>query len=74
MPQIDSCGCHQIQCNKVGSKAKIRNRYNQVPHLTQDTISEKASRSALSEKGDHKTVCIRNRQDSVKKDKHETQK
>ena len=34
----------------------------------------KASRSALSEKGDHKTVCIRNRQDSVKKVKHETQK
>ena len=25
---------------KVGEKAKIRNRYNQVPHLTQDTIWE----------------------------------
>ena len=26
--------------NKVGKKAKIRNRYNQVPHLTQDTVRE----------------------------------
>ena len=25
--------------NKVSKGAKIRNRYNQVPHLTQDTIS-----------------------------------
>ena len=25
---------------KVRKKAKIRNRYNQVPHLTQDTIWE----------------------------------
>ena len=24
---------------KVGKKAKIRNRYNQVPHLTQNTVS-----------------------------------
>ena len=26
--------------NKVGKEAKIRNRYNQVPHLTQDTVRE----------------------------------
>ena len=25
------------QCHKVSKGAKIRNRYNQVPHLTQDT-------------------------------------
>ena len=25
------------QCNKVSKGAKIRNRYNQVPHLIQDT-------------------------------------
>ena len=25
------------KCNKVSKDAKIRNRYNQVPHLTQDT-------------------------------------
>ena len=24
-------------CSKVSNGAKIRNRYNQVPHLTQDT-------------------------------------
>ena len=41
---------------KVRKKAKIRNRYNQVPHLTQDTIYGKvtkktektAKRTALS--------------------------
>ena len=27
----------QIQIFKVSKGAKIRNRYNQVPHLTQDT-------------------------------------
>ena len=50
---------------KVKKKAKIRNRYNQVPHLTQDTIREsdktqekithkRAKRSALSQAGIHK--------------------
>ena len=29
---------HLLEClNKVSKGAKIRNRYNQVPHLTQDT-------------------------------------
>ena len=28
------------QLGKVGKRAKIRNRYNQVPHLTQDTTWE----------------------------------
>ena len=27
----------EFQINKVSKGAKIRNRYNQVPHLTQDT-------------------------------------
>ena len=45
--------------NKVSKGAKIRNRYNQVPHLTQDTNGKvtnsqktpqtRAKRSALSE-------------------------
>ena len=26
--------------NNVGKKAKIRNRYNQIPHLTKDTLWE----------------------------------
>ena len=30
--------CVRSFCNKVRKKAKTRNRYNQVPHLTQDTI------------------------------------
>ena len=38
---------------KVRKAAKIRNRYNQVPHLTQDTESDtsqtRAKRSALSQ-------------------------
>ena len=34
------CGVHLLTLNlfiKVSKGAKIRNRYNQVPHLTQDT-------------------------------------
>ena len=29
--------CKKYRCIKVSKGAKIRNRYNQVPHLTQDT-------------------------------------
>ena len=46
-------------CKKVSNGAKIRNRYNQVPHLTQDTNGKvtnsqktpqtRAKRSALSQ-------------------------
>ena len=46
---------------KVSNGAKIRNRYNQVPHLTQDTNGKvtnsqktpqtRAKRSALSQQG-----------------------
>ena len=62
---------------KVKKKGKIRNRYNQVPHLTQDTIweSDKDTRKHHTREsqevspfpaGDHKAA--RNRQD-----KQETQ-
>ena len=32
--------CLVFEEYKVGKKAKIRNRYNQVPHLTRDTVWE----------------------------------
>ena len=48
-----------VQGHKVSKVAKIRNRYNQVPHLTQDTNGKvtnsqkttqtRAKRSALSQ-------------------------
>ena len=50
---------HKYQIDKVSKVAKIRNRYNQVPHLTQDTNGKvtnsqktpqtRAKRSALSQ-------------------------
>ena len=47
---------HVYVSNKVCKEAKIRNRYNQVPHLTQDTTWEsdknthkRAKRPALSQ-------------------------
>ena len=60
--------------SKRAKKAKIRNRYNQVPHLTRDTIweSDKNTRKyhtkesqevSLFPAGDHKAA--RNRQDSI---------
>ena len=64
----------------VRNKAKVRNRYNQVPHLTliqdkwqktQENITYKrAKRSGLCPAVDHKAA--RNRQDRMT-DKHETQ-
>ena len=60
---------------KVRKKAHIRNRYNQIPHLTNDTIWEskkktqenithkRAKKSAFFPTGDHKAT--RNRQDSM---------
>ena len=36
-PIVDDCQClHWCTMYKVSKGAKIRNRYNQVPHLTQD--------------------------------------
>ena len=60
----------------IRQKAKIWNRYNQVPHLTLDTIweSDKNTRKSHTEEsqvaspfpaGDHKAA--RNRQDSMTK-------
>ena len=67
-------------CNKVSKKAKIRNRYNQLPHLTQDTTweSDKNTRKYHIEKsqevshfpaGDHKSAI--NRQETMTDRKHE---
>ena len=64
---------------KVRKKAKIRNEYNQVPHLTQDTTweSDKNTRKHLIQEsqevspfpaGDHKAAT--NRQDSMTDTKH----
>ena len=57
---------------KVSKVAKIRNRYNQVPHLTQDpngkvtnsqkTPQTRAKRSALSPAGDHEAHINRRAQ------------
>ena len=60
------------KCNKVSKVAKIRNRYNQVPHLTQDTNGKvtnsqktpqtRAKRSALFPAGDHEAHINRRAQ------------
>ena len=71
---------HELQM-KVVKKAKIRNRYDQVPHLTQNTIwkSDKNTRKhhipeseevRLFPAGDQKAAI--NRQD-MDEDKHESQ-
>ena len=38
MNQYKDVGTYHTGKNKIGKKAKISNRYNQVPHLTQDTV------------------------------------
>ena len=64
---------------KVRKKAKIRYRYQQIPHLTQDTIwkSDKNTRKHHTQEsqevcpfpaGDHKTAI--NRIDSTTETKH----
>ena len=65
---------------KVSKGAKIRNRYNQVPHLTQDTNGKvtnsqqtpqtRAKRSALFPAGDHKAHINRRAQ---RHSKHKTE-
>ena len=60
---------HPVQMHKVRKRAKIRNRYNQAPHLTQDT-NEKVTTSQLDitnksqevnpfPAGDHKALTNR---------------
>ena len=34
---VEASSCDRGHLNKVSKDAEIRNRYNQVPHLTQDT-------------------------------------
>ena len=71
----------QSNSNKVSKGAKIRNRYNQVPHLTQDT-NGKVTNSQLDTTnesqevspcpaGDHKSHINRRAQ---RHSKHKTEK
>ena len=71
----------RINLMKVSKGAKIRNRYNQVPHLTQDT-NEKVTNSQLDTTnesqevspypaGEHKAHINRRAQ---KQSKHKTEK
>ena len=71
------------QFDNVGKKAKIRNQYNQISHLTQDTIweSDKNTRKHLIQESqevspfpasDHK-VAKKSRHDNMM-NTHETQK
>ena len=39
----DDLACDMAPKNKVSKSANIRNRYNQVPHLTQDTNETRES-------------------------------
>ena len=69
------------QCHKVSKGAKIRNRYNQVPHLTQDTngkvINSQLDTTNESQEvspfpaGDHKAHIYRH---SQRHSKHKTEK
>ena len=69
----------QLNKAKVRKKAKFRNRYNQVPHLTWDTIwkSDKNTRKHHTQEsqevnpflvGDHEAA--RNKQDRIAKTKN----
>ena len=94
--KMASQGCNAISCNvipnksglslgfgkfKVSEGAKIRNRYNQVPHLTQDTNGKVANSQfdTTNESqevspfpaGDHKAHIIRRVQ---RHSKHKTEK
>ena len=74
---------HTKDIVKVRKKAKIRNQYNQLPHLTQDTTweNDKNTRKHHTKEsqgvspfptGDHKAAM--NRLDSLTDTKHEQQK
>ena len=66
--------------HKVRKRAKIRTRYNQVPHLTQDTnrkvtnsqldITNESQKASLFSAGDHKAAINRHAQ---KHNKHTTE-
>ena len=69
------CACWvELESNKVRPKAKIRNPFNQIPHLTQDTIWESVTNTRkhhIQERqevspfpaGDHKAAS--NKHDSL---------
>ena len=66
---------NQLKNLKMNKKAKIRNQYNQVPHLTQETTweSDKTHKHYTQEKspfpaGGHKAAM--NRQESMTHTKH----
>ena len=48
---------HLAKCNKASKGAKIRNRYNQVPHLTQDT-NGKVTNSQLATTNENQKVNL----------------
>ena len=72
----------QVSHHKVSMKANIWNRYNQVPHLTQDTTWEsykntrkhhiqESQEVSPFQVGDHKAAM--NRQESMTNTKHQLQ-
>ena len=72
---VQSCRCLSIRLLKVSKGTKIRNRYNQVPHLTQDdkltvdTTNEGQEVSPFPA-GDHKAHINRRAQ---RHSKHKTE-
>ena len=68
--------------DKVRKTAKIRRRYNQVPHLTQDTtwesnkntinITNKSKEASPFPAGDHKAAM--NRRESMRNTRHKKHK
>ena len=80
---IKKCSLFLMKNSKISNKAKTRNQYNQVPHLTQDTTwkSDKNTRKHHIQEsqevspfpaGDHKAEM--NRQECMKNTKHKWQK
>ena len=75
-----STGYDEQFCCKVSKGAKFRNRYNQVPHLTQDTNGKVTNSQIYTTNdsqavspfpaGDHKAQIIRRTQ---KHNKHKTE-
>ena len=76
---LDLCSLIKVIVYKVSKKANIKNRYNPVPHLTQDTTwqSDKNTRKlhiqasqevSLFLAGDHRAAV--NRQESMTNTKH----
>ena len=85
--RTDSCGPWHLEQSRfdcsykeIRKAAKIRNRYNQVPHLTQDTIWDGEKNTNITNKslevgpflaGDHRAAM--NRHESVTNTRHKAQ-